>query len=100
MEKIAFPAGFIWGAASSAYQCEGSPLADGATASNWQEFTRRRGVIKDGTTGDTACDNYHRYPEDIAEMQRDGPESLSVLCRLGEDISRSRTVERSRARPL
>ncbi|MGA2479515.1 MAG: family 1 glycosylhydrolase [Spirochaetia bacterium] len=72
MEKIAFPAGFIWGAASSAYQCEGSPLADGASASNWHEFTRRRGVIRDGTTGDTACDNYHRYPEDIAEMQRMG----------------------------
>jgi beta-glucosidase len=72
MEKIAFPDGFLWGAASAAYQCEGSPLADGASVSNWHEFARRRGVIKDGTTGDIACDHYHRYPEDIEEMRKMG----------------------------
>jgi beta-glucosidase len=72
MEKLAFPPGFTWGAASAAYQCEGSPLADGAAPTNWHEFAHRRGAIRDGTTGDIACDHYHRYPEDIAEMQRMG----------------------------
>ena len=72
MEKLVFPDGFLWGAASSAYQCEGSPLADGASASNWHEFVRRRGAVKDGTTADIACDHYNRYAEDIGEMKKMG----------------------------
>ena len=72
MEKMVFPTGFLWGAASAAYQIEGSPLADGATPSNWHEFTRRRGAVKDGTNGDTACDHYNRYGEDILHMRELG----------------------------
>jgi beta-glucosidase len=67
--KYSFPNSFLWGAATSAYQIEGSPLADGATASTWHEFTRRPGVIADGTTGDVACDHYHRFLEDIRHMK-------------------------------
>jgi beta-glucosidase len=69
MEKIKFPRGFAWGAASAAYQVEGSPLADGAGATNWHEFTHRRGTVQDGTTGDVACDHYHRYRDDIRLMK-------------------------------
>jgi beta-glucosidase len=65
MKRLTFPEGFIWGAASAAYQIEGSPLADGAGATSWHEFSHRRGTIIDGTNGDVACDHYHRYPEDI-----------------------------------
>ncbi len=66
MEKITFPAGFTWGAASAAYQVEGSPLADGAGPTTWHAFVHRRGTIQDGSTGDVACDHYHRYREDAA----------------------------------
>ncbi len=64
-----FPDGFLWGAATSAYQIEGSPLADGAGASIWQRFCRTPGLVQDGDTGDVACDHYRRYREDVALMR-------------------------------
>ena len=64
-----FPADFLWGAATSAYQVEGSPLADGAGPSIWHRFSRTPGRITGGDTGDVACDQYRRYPEDIALMK-------------------------------
>jgi len=63
-----FPDTFLWGAATSAYQIEGSPLADGAGPSIWHAFSHTPGRIADGTTGDVACDHYHRYRDDIALM--------------------------------
>ena len=67
-----FPESFLWGAATSAYQVEGSPLADGAGPSIWQRFTRTHGLVHDGDTGDVACDQYRRYADDIALMRRFG----------------------------
>lgn len=67
-----FPTDFLWGAATSAYQIEGSPLADGAGASIWHEFSHTPGRTYQGDTGDVACDHYHRYPEDIALMRELG----------------------------
>ncbi|HRY15739.1 MAG: beta-glucosidase [Candidatus Competibacteraceae bacterium] len=62
------PTDFLWGAATSAYQIEGSPLADGAGPSIWHEFAHTPGRTRDGDTGDTACDHYRRYREDVALM--------------------------------
>lgn len=70
--KIQFPADFIWGSATSAYQIEGSPLADGAGASIWQRFTRTKGMVSNGDTGDIACDHYNRFASDIALMKQLG----------------------------
>ena len=67
-----FPAGFLWGAATSAYQVEGSPLADGAGPSNWHRFCRTPGLVKGGDTGDVACDHYRRWKEDIGWMKELG----------------------------
>ena len=64
-----FPPAFLWGAATSAYQIEGSPLADGAGISNWHRFAHTPGRVRDGDTGDTACDHYRRMPEDVALMK-------------------------------
>lgn len=64
-----FPAGFLWGCATSAYQIEGSPLADGAGVSNWHRFVRTPGAVRDGETGDIACDHYRRWREDVALMR-------------------------------
>jgi beta-glucosidase len=71
-ELIRFPAGFLWGAATSAYQIEGAPLADGAGPSNWHRFAHTPGRIANGDTGDVACDHYHRYPADVRLMQELG----------------------------
>ncbi|MFW5737784.1 MAG: glycoside hydrolase family 1 protein, partial [Spirochaetota bacterium] len=65
MTRIRFPAGFTWGCATAAYQIEGAHQADGKGPSIWDEFSHRAGTIQDGTTGDVACDHYHRYLEDF-----------------------------------
>ena len=67
-----FPAGFLWGAATSAYQIEGSPLADGAGESIWHRFAHRPGRIADGSHGDVACDHYRRFAEDVRLMRELG----------------------------
>lgn len=64
-----FPDGFLWGAATSAYQIEGSPLADGASPSIWHQFSHVPGSTHGGDTGDVACDHYRRYAEDVALMR-------------------------------
>ncbi len=66
--ELLFPTDFLWGAATSAYQIEGSPLADGAGPSIWHEFAHTPGRVRDGDTGDLACDHYRRYWEDVALM--------------------------------
>ena len=72
------PNDFLWGAATSAYQIEGSPLADGAGPSIWQRFAHTPGMMRNGDTGDVACDHYRRYREDVALMKELGPEGLSL----------------------
>ena len=69
MKGERFPEGFLWGSATSAYQIEGSPLADGAGASIWQRFAHTPGMTKDGATGDIACDHYRRYKDDVRLMK-------------------------------
>ncbi|HEY5711800.1 MAG TPA: GH1 family beta-glucosidase [Allosphingosinicella sp.] len=70
--KTVFPEGFLWGSATSAYQIEGSPLADGAGPSIWQRFAHTPGKTVNGDTGDVACDHYRRYRDDVALMTRLG----------------------------
>jgi beta-glucosidase len=68
MAEIRFPPDFDWGAGSSAYQIEGAWDEDGKGPSVWDELTHG-GFVAPGPNGDTACDFYHRYPEDIALMK-------------------------------
>ena len=65
----AFPNGFLWGAATSAYQIEGAPFADGAGPSIWDHFAHTPGRTANGETGDVACDHYHRWHEDVRLMR-------------------------------
>lgn len=71
-ESSRFPAGFLWGAATSAYQVEGSPLADGAGPSIWHRFSHTPGRILSGETGDVACDHYRRWAQDVELMRQLG----------------------------
>ena len=67
-----FPRDFVWGAATSAYQIEGSPLADGAGPSIWHHFSHTPGRITDGDTGDVACDHYRLAADDVRLMRELG----------------------------
>lgn len=67
-----FPRDFLWGAATSAYQIEGSPLADGAGISNWHRFAHTPGRVANEENGDVACDHYRRYRDDVALMRELG----------------------------
>jgi beta-glucosidase len=69
---VAFPEGFLWGAATASYQIEGAIAEDGRTPSIWDTFCRVPGAVVDGDTGDVACDHYHRMPEDVAMMRELG----------------------------
>src|SRR6478672_11696515 len=70
-----FPERFLWGAATSAYQIEGSTRADGAGPSMWDRFSHIPGKIVNGDTGDVATDHYHRYASDVELMSQLGLQS-------------------------
>ena len=72
MAAITFPTDFVWGAATSAYQIEGSPLADGAGESIWHRFVHTPGKIFGGDHGDVACDHYRRFADDVVLMRELG----------------------------
>jgi beta-glucosidase len=67
-ESIPFPRDFLWGVATSAYQIEGCPLADGAGPNIWHRFSHEPGMTVSGHTGDMACDHYNRYADDVKLM--------------------------------
>jgi len=71
-ESYRFPDDFLWGAATSAYQIEGSPTADGAGRSIWHRFSHTPGNTHLDQTGDVACDHYRRYKDDVGIMSELG----------------------------
>ena len=60
-KTLQFPTGFLWGTATAPTQVEGH------IENEWTNFT-----AQDGSNCRIACDNYHRYPEDIEWMARLG----------------------------
>jgi beta-glucosidase len=63
-----FPSDFTWGAATAAYQIEGSVDADGRGPSVWDTFSHTPGKVVGGDTGDVACDHYRRWQTDVDLM--------------------------------
>ncbi|MFD2673026.1 GH1 family beta-glucosidase [Marinicrinis sediminis] len=72
MQKLIFPEHFQWGTATASYQIEGAWNADGRGLSIWDVFSHTPGKVKNGDTGDVACDSYHRIDEDVALLQKLG----------------------------
>ena len=72
MTNYTFPENFLWGSATSSYQIEGAWNEDGKGESIWDRFSHTPNKIKDGGTGDIACDHYHRYQEDVNLMKNLG----------------------------
>ena len=82
-----FPADFVWGVATSAFQIEGAPAADGKGPSIWDSFCQRPGTIADNSSGDIACDHYRLWESD-----------LDLIAGLGVDAYRF-SVSWPRVRP-
>jgi len=71
---LRFPPGFVWGAATSAYQVEGATRAAGKGESIWDRFVKQPGAILHGDTGAQACNSF-----DPAQLEID----LGLIARLG-----------------
>jgi beta-glucosidase len=67
--EFKFPEGFLWGAATSAYQIEGAWNEDGKGINVWDRFVRQPYRVLNGDTGDVSSDHYHRMQEDVALMK-------------------------------
>src|SRR5699024_6639357 len=77
MAIIQFPKDLKWGSATASYQIEGAEQEDGRGASIWDTFSKTPGNIKNDDCGDVACDNCHRYKDDV-----------EILSDLGADVYR------------
>jgi beta-glucosidase len=73
-----FPAGFLWGTAASAYQTEGATSEDGRGEGIWDRFCTLPGAVRNGETGEVACDFFHRYPEDVRLMRELGIDAFRL----------------------
>jgi len=69
---MSFPKGFLFGTATAAAQVEGAAHCDGRGDSIWDEFARKPGKIHGGDTPETACDSYHQFDRDVANMKELG----------------------------
>ena len=97
---MAFREDFVWGAASSAYQTEGFPRADGSGDSIWDAFCRQPGAIANGEDGSVACDGYHRFAEDIGLLASLGLSAYRVStswARIEKDRGNVYDVEKAKA---
>jgi beta-glucosidase len=85
-----FPSDFIWGASTSSYQIEGATREDGRGESIWDRFARIPGRVRNGDTGDVACDHYHRYRDDVALMAELGLDAYRFSIAWPESCPRHR----------
>ena len=75
MEEIKKEKPFNWGVATSSYQIEGAHDTDGRGPSVWDVFSHTKGRVKNGDTGDIACDHYNKFSDDIILMRDLGVDS-------------------------
>ena len=66
------PDDFVWGVSTAAYQIEGASRAEGKGPSIWDVFAHTPGKIRNGDTGDVACDHLARLDGDVALLRELG----------------------------
>ncbi len=61
---------FKWGVSTAAYQIEGAHNIDGKGLSIWDTFSQKKKKIFNNHNGNTACDFYTHYADDIALLYK------------------------------
>ena len=95
---MGFSDNFVWGAATSAYQIEGGVKGAGKGMHIWDVYTKESGKVYGGHTGETACDHYHRFREDVRIMKEIGLKHTGflltghVFCRGDRESKRGRNT--------
>ncbi|KAI5590524.1 hypothetical protein BDE02_04G014600 [Populus trichocarpa] len=97
LDPSSLPPNFLFGTASSSYQFEGAYLSDGKGLSNWDIFTHTSGKIIDGSNGDIAVDQYHRFLEDIDLMETLGVNSYRFSISWARILPKGRFGDINRA---
>ena len=97
---MVFPEGFLWGAATAAYQIEGAAVEDGRCRLDLGRLRRQPGRVVNGDTGDVATDHYHRSPHDVALMSELGLDAYRFSVSLAAGRRRRRGDQRRRHRLL
>ncbi|KAL1816574.1 hypothetical protein ACET3Z_019148 [Daucus carota] len=67
------PPHFVFGSSTSSYQVEGAAFEDGRKPSIWDTYAHSG--YTNGANGDIACDEYHKYKEDVHLMAETGLEA-------------------------
>lgn len=70
-DRDSLPPGFVFGAATAAYQIEGASFG-GCGPSHWDTFAATPGNVTGAEDGAVACDHYHRMEEDLDLVAGEG----------------------------
>ncbi|KAL8264357.1 hypothetical protein R6Q59_022487 [Mikania micrantha] len=93
IKRSDFPSGFLFGAATSAYQIEGAYLEDGKSLTNWDVFCHSAGCGENGENGDIADDHYHMFMGDIELMHSLGLQAYRFSISWARILPRGRFGE-------
>ena len=102
MPFLRFPDGFLWGAATAAYQIEGYPDTDGKGESIWDRFAHTPGRTSGGATGDRACEHYRRFRtlcRELVEVNEEICDLRSLVEDQGGWVKRKRQRSSGRRSP-
>jgi beta-glucosidase len=72
---MGFKKDFMWGTASASYQVEGAYNEDGKGLNVWDYYCQKNAPVAHHENGNIACDHYHRFKEDVANMKK-----LGIKC--------------------
>jgi beta-glucosidase len=86
-----FPAGFLFGAATAAYQIEGSGFGN-AGPCHWDTFAATPGNVVRGENGSVACDHYHQWPADLDLLKAAGMDAYRFSTSWARLMPDGRTI--------
>ncbi|KAK4493533.1 hypothetical protein RD792_018112 [Penstemon davidsonii] len=76
IRRDSFDKDLLFGSATAAFQVEGAAKEGGKGPSIWDHWTLNQpDKVLDGSNGDVAVDQYHKYKEDVASMKTVGLEA-------------------------